>query len=67
MRSQSCGLHFKAKGTLENYLPKIAQRNLSSDHDIEKASRSDPKLSKQTPGNKNCNNLVNCSLVFHQI
>jgi len=25
----ACRLHFKAKGTLENYLPKIAQQNLS--------------------------------------
>ncbi|AET02342.1 hypothetical protein MTR_8g039350 [Medicago truncatula] len=25
----ACGLHFKAKGTLEKYLPKIAQQNLS--------------------------------------
>jgi len=25
----ACGLHFKAKGTLENYLLKRAQQNLS--------------------------------------
>jgi len=46
----ACGLHLKAKGTLENYLPKTAQQNMSSDLDIEKTFESDQKLSNQTPG-----------------
>ena len=56
----ACGLHFKAKGTLANYLPKRALQNQSLDLDIEKASESSANLSNQTPGNKNCNKLINC-------
>lgn len=54
----ACGLHFKAKGTLENYIPKTAQQNLLSDPDVEKASESDPELSNEAPGNKKRNKLI---------
>jgi hypothetical protein len=60
----ACGLHFKAKGTLDNYLPKTSQQNQLSDLDVEKESESDPELSNQSPGNKKCNKLINYSPHF---
>jgi len=48
------------KEPLKTISRKRALQNLSSDLDIEKASESNAKLSNQTPGNKNCNKLINC-------
>ncbi|KAI5445702.1 GATA transcription factor 27 [Lathyrus oleraceus] len=51
----ACGSRFKAKGNLENYLPKIALQNRILRLNIEKANDKGLKLSNKTSGGINTN------------